>query len=720
MSTIKTNKNNSPNIKENNKIKSSSSTVSKKSNNNKVNKDTNTKVKITKTEQKTYNKQNNKSTTTAKTQKTASRGGGKLQTCVNVIGKGYRGIKTGARTVKKGVNTVQEISSEDTIKQVKGTLKTTLAPIRATRKISYWGFKKYTNHKVKRTTGAKQNKWKHRQETQTKLTKLNNKRKKWFGRFSKVKTFTKDITTGDDFDKVKNYTKHTVNFLTKPAQKALKKGVKKILRETIKIIGKVIKIVAKSIMSALKVIITYGWPVILCILVAFILIIGSTSVFGGVSIRGSDNEVDIKETVSKIEKLFVDLKEKKANDYENFKKGVEAKVGSSQQPTKDQFEGISDEEYEKLIKEQWKKDTFVDNSISYIDYRALAVISQCYLEVDIQKTKEFIEKVDSKGILESYTETQTPIEYEVKWTKWTEVDKTTKEFTGKDKDKVVAEANAYAKTFKDSYDVEVGEPTKDKKQWKVVATITQKKGEEKTKKLTYNQYSVYINNGSFEELLAETPALENTDQMDKDTLKSFAKLSYESEYYMSNFSSEFNHSYGITVSGGEYIGGVANGKLFNWKGSEKDFEGNGFENVAVEGGGTLVGQCTWFSAGRWTQTHNGKHWSVGGNAGEWFRNAMNVGLSVGKAPRPHSIIVMSGGTSAQYAGAGHVAFIEEIEMENGEIKSITISQGNVESEVPIHQLCKEPMKHTDVRKYKSVEEYMKVWGSGLRIEGYVY
>lgn len=719
MSSIKTNKNHSPNIQENNKIKSSSSTVSKKKS-NKVNIDTNVKVKAktTKTEQS-----NSKSTKTGNIKKTIN-SGGKLQTCVNVVGKGHRGIKTGIKTVQKGVATVQEINSEDTIKQTKGELKTMVAPSRATQKVSYWSFKKYTNHKVKSTTGAKQEKWKHRQETQTKLTKLNKKRKKWFGRLSKVKTFTKDITTGDEFEKVKNYTKHTVNFLTKPTQKALKKGLKKMLRETIKNIGKVIKIVAKNLMSALKAILTYGWPVVLCILVALTLIIGATSVFGGASINGSNNELDIKETVRKIEDLFVDLKEKKANDYENFKKGVEAKVGSSQQPTKDQFEGISDEEYETLIQEQWKKDIFVDNSISYIDYRALAVISQCYLEIDVQKTKEFIDKVDSKGILESYTETETPVEYTVKWTKWTEVNKTTKAFTGKNKDKVVAEANAYVKTLKDSkdttYEVEVGEPTKDEKHWKAVATIVLKKGEEKTKKLTYNQYSVYIHNGSFEVLLAEAPELENADQIDKDTVKSFAQLSYESEYYMSNFSSEFNHSYGITVSGGKYVGGVANGKLFNWGGSEKDFEGNGFENVALEGGGNLVGQCTWFSAGRWSQTHNGKRWSVSGNAGEWFRNAMTAGLSVGKAPRPHSIIVMSGGSSPQYAGCGHVAFIEEIEMENGEIKSITISQGNVESGVPIHQLCREPMKHTDVRKYKSIEDYMQHWGSGLRIEGYVY
>ncbi len=248
------------------------------------------------------------------------------------------------------------------------------------------------------------------------------------------------------------------------------------------------------------------------------------------------------------------------------------------------------------------------------------------------------------------------------------------------------------------------------------------------------------------------------DKLEKKRELGFMKYSYGNEHFMESFSKEWNKSFGTSVAGGEYVGGVKNGNLYNWKGSPKDFDGNGYS-------ADLIGQCTWFAQGRWAKTHKGQSFNAGGNAGEWFASASQNGMSVGRAPRPHAVIVLSGGTrwakthkgqsfnaggnagewfasasqngmsvgraprphavivlsggTGQYAGCGHVAFIEEIEMKNGEITSITISQGNVGG-VSQAEVMVRPMQSTDVRKYKNMEEYLAMWGAGLQLQGYIY
>lgn len=90
-------------------------------------------------------------------------------------------------------------------------------------------------------------------------------------------------------------------------------------------------------------------------------------------------------------------------------------------------------------------------------------------------------------------------------------------------------------------------------------------------------------------------------------------------------------------------------------------------------------QCTWWCAKRADMylKNNGtvyKSYPKNGNYGngrEWYnKNATNGWFNYGKIPRANSIIVWTGG-SGQWAGYGHVAYVEAVDTKN---KKIYISE----------------------------------------------
>lgn len=621
----------------------------------------------------------------------------KTERVVLCTAKGAKGIYKGAQATRRVVQTGKDLVSEDPVKQTEAVVKTATKPARLGGKLGLFSIRKYVDHKIRKTEGStKQEKWSNRKRKLEKVGKIQGKIKTLSNKFNKVKKFSKSVTTENDFENTVNYVKGVTNFTTKPVQKVAKKTAKKALMKVGRVVAKVIGSAIQAVMAVLKGILAFAGPLILILMLVLIVVLSFSSVFGGISLEGSKTHEEIQNTVSDIEDVFSELQERKDNEYEKFSALVESKVKNSQKPSKSEFAGISDEEYDELLKTQWHDNTFVESSVSYIDYTGLAVISQYRLKNNTDKLKDLINKLDEKGLIEEYTENVIPIEYEVKWTEW----KPTKSVTGKTKEEVIKKAGN---------EKMLSEPAKDKNgKWSVQVG----EGIERTKKLTYQQYSVFIENGSYEQFLEEAPSADKTmDELEKKRELGFMKYSYGNEHFMDSFSKEWNKSFGTSVAGGEYVGGVKNGNLYNWKGSPKDFSGNGYS-------ADLIGQCTWFAEGRWAKTHKGQSFNAGGNAGEWFASASQNGMSVGRAPRPHAVIVLSGGTG-QYAGCGHVAFIEEIEMKNGEITSITISQGNVGG-VSQAEVMVRPMQSTDVRKYKNMEEYLAMWGAGLQLQGYIY
>lgn len=622
---------------------------------------------------------------------------GKSERLVLYTAKNVKGVYKGTQLTRKAIQTSKDIMNDDPVKQTEAIVKTTTKPFRVGANLGLFSMRKYTDHKIRKTEGTtKQEKWVNRKEKLKKVGKIQGKIKTLNNKFNKVKRFSKSVTTEDNFDNTLNYAKSVANIATKPVQKVAKKTAKKVLLTIGKVTAKAIAQSIQAIMAVLKAILPFAGPVVLILMLVLIVVLSFSSVFGGISLEGSKTHEEIQNTVSDIEDVFTELQERKDNEYWKFRALVESKVKNSQKPSKSEFAGISDEEYEELLKTQWHDNTFVESSVSYIDYKGLSVISQYRLKNNTDKLKDLINKLDEKGLIEEYKENVIPIEYEVKWTEW----KPTKTVTGKTKEEVIKKAGN---------EKMLSEPSKDKSgKWSVQVG----EGIERTKKVTYQQYSVYIENGSYEQFLEEAPSADKTmDELEKKRELSFMKYSYGNEHFMDSFSQAWNKSFGTSVAGGEYVGGVKNGNLYNWKGSPKDFSGNGYS-------ADLIGQCTWFAQGRWAKTHKGQSFNAGGNAGEWFASAIQNGMSVGRAPRPHAVIVLSGGTGI-YAGCGHVAFIEEIEMKNGEITSITISQGNVGGVLQAEVMVR-PMQSTDVRKYKNMEEYLATWGAGLQLQGYIY
>ncbi len=461
----------------------------------------------------------------------------KTERVVLCTAKGAKGIYKGAQATRRVVQTGKDLVSEDPVKQTEAVVKTATKPARLGGKLGLFSIRKYVDHKIRKTEeSTKQEKWSNRKRKLEKVGKIQGKIKTLSNKFNKVKKFSKSVTTENDFENTVNYVKGVTNFTTKPVQKVAKKTAKKALMKVGRVVAKVIgsaiqavmavlkgilafagttkpvqkvakktakkalmkvgRVVAKvigsaiqAVMAVLKGILAFAGPVILILTLVLIVVLSFSSVFGGISLEGSKTHEEILNTVSDIEDVFSELQERKDNEYEKFSALVESKVKNSQKPSKSEFAGISDEEYDELLKTQWHDNTFVESSVSYIDYTGLAVISQYRLKNNTDKLKDLINKLDGKGLIEEYTENVIPVEYEVKWTEW----KPTKTVTGKTKEEVIKKAGN---------ETMLSEPTKDKNgEWSVQVG----EGVERTKKLTYQQYSVYIENGSYEQFLEEAP-----------------------------------------------------------------------------------------------------------------------------------------------------------------------------------------------------------------------
>lgn len=581
-------------------------------------------------------------------------------------------IQTGSSTIKTTSKVAESQDSVEAIKtSVEGYGKATKGVIRTGKKVVDKAIRKYGSKRW----GIMKN--------------VGKGYKKLKGAGSGIKTLATQAGKEDAFEATTGYTKTIANYSTRPVRKV----VKKLAKETAKAVGKVMH----KLVTAIAKFIASCWPFILGVLLVCVCYLCITSVFGGFgSIDSPQTQEEYQAVIDRTENVFQKLEDKKVQELKEYTDKEKKRVGEGKAPAKSEFTGISDEDYKKLVEEQWKPDQFVEESISYIDYKGLAVISQYYLENDDKQLQQFIDKLDGKGLIETYSTMSMELEYEVKWVAWTE-----HKVNAKTKEEVIAKAGEY----KDKK-IEVGEPTKTgKDKWEMVV----KTGEEKTKKMKYTQYSVYINNGTFDQFINEIDRKDMSTEYGKN-MDSLMQVSYESETFMSVFAKNWDKG-GTATAGGKYIGGIANGKLFNWKGKPSDFSNSAFQ-------GSLVGQCTWFAGGRWSQTHN-KYCPMTGNAGQWLTQAQQAGLSIGKAPRPHSVIVLGGGSTPGYEGCGHVAFVEEVKMENGKVTGLTISQGNVLA--PSQEaVIRNPFAYTDTREYKSLDEYMSMWGQGLYFVGFIY
>ena len=604
--------------------------------------------------------------------------------------------KTSKRVIQTGSSTIKTTSkvaeSKDGIEAIKtgieGYGKATKGVIRTGKKV----VGKATDKVIKKYGSEKsQKRWGTMKKVGTNAGKGYKKLK---NTNSAIKTLATQASKEDGFEATTGYAKTILNYSTKPARKAIKKGLKKLGKETAKLIAKAIR---GLFQLAIK-FVAWCWPFLIAVLIVCICYVSLTSVFGGLMSGDSKaTEEQYQEVIDKTEAVFQKLEDKKVAELKSYTDAEKAKVGKGKAPSKSTFEGISDEDYKELIDNKWKQDQFVEESISFIDYKALAVISQHFLENDDKGLQKFIDKLDSKGLIEEYSTRSQEIEYEVKWVKWTE-----HKVTAKTRAEVVTKAYEYKGKH-----VEYGEPIEvSKNKWEMTA----KTGEERSKKLKYTQYTVVIENGTYSQFVDEIDYT-GVDKEDKETLKALMQATYDNEYFMSVFAKNWDKAGGTATAGGKYVAGIPHGNLFNWKGSVNDFKNTAFT-------GSLVGQCTWFAGGRWAQTHN-EYCPMTGNAGQWFAQAQQAGLSIGKAPKPHSVLVLGGGSVPGYEGCGHVAFVEEVKMENGEITSITISQGNMTA--PSQEaVIRNPMAYTDVRTYKSIDEYMAMWGSGLYVIGFVY
>lgn len=87
-------------------------------------------------------------------------------------------------------------------------------------------------------------------------------------------------------------------------------------------------------------------------------------------------------------------------------------------------------------------------------------------------------------------------------------------------------------------------------------------------------------------------------------------------------------------------------------------------------------QCTWYVVGRANQylakygTKYKKYPTTSGNGRDYYKNNVNGGwFEYGQAPRPNSIISWSGGnyTLSDGSKAGHVAYVEGVNVETGQI-----------------------------------------------------
>lgn len=597
-------------------------------------------------------------------------------------------IQTGSSTIKTTSKVAESQDSVEAIKtSVEGYGKATKGVIRTGKKV----VDKATDKALRKYGSEKsQKRWGIMKKAGTNVGKGYKKLK---GAGSGIKTLATQAGKEDAFEATTGYTKTIANYSTRPVRKVMKKGVKKLAKETAKAVGKVMH----KLVTAIAKFIASCWPFILGVLLVCVCYLCITSVFGGFgSIDSPQTQEEYQAVIDRTENVFQKLEDKKIQELKDYTDKEKKRVREGKAPAKPEFTGISDEDYKKLVEEQWKPDQFVEESISYIDYKGLAVISQYYLENNDKQLQHFIDKLDGKGLIETYSTMSMELEYEVKWVAWTE-----HRVNAKTKEEVIAKAGEYK-----AKKIEFGEPTKTgKDKWGMVV----KTGEEKTKKMKYTQYSVYINNGAFDQFINELDRKDMSDEYGKD-MDSLMQVSYESETFMSVFAKNWDKG-GTATAGGKYIGGIANGKLFNWKGKPSDFSKSAFQ-------GSLVGQCTWFAGGRWAQTHN-KYCPMTGNAGQWLTQAQQAGLSIGKAPRPHSVIVLGGGSTPGYEGCGHVAFVEEVKMENGKVTGLTISQGNVLA--PSQEaVIRDPFAYTDTREYKSLEEYMSMWGQGLYFVGFIY
>lgn len=612
----------------------------------------------------------------------------KLYTASKITAKTGQGIKTLA-------NTVQDIASQEnpidtTAKTVYYSVAGGVKVVKGTKKAVRTGYNLLTGKGF-------------RPERKRGGAIRNVARKSWRGAKGlgkTIKTYANAINKEDTYDQAVAITKTTVNITTKPIQRKVKQGLKKLAWNIIKTTAKAIHKALQAVIKGFIELVSLTWPVLLIGLIVIFGVAGASSVFGGLTTSGSGAETEVEKIVDQTEEIFGKLQDKKDQELKNYIEQAKREVGKGQKPSKSVFAGISDEEYDKVIKEQWKENTVLEPSASFIDFRGLAVISQYFFENKTGELQKFIDKLDSQGKIETYDTIKNDVEYEVKWVKWT-----TQTVKGKTKKECLENAQTVDGKLK-----EIGEPaeTVKGKEWSVEV----KTGEKQTKKLTYVQAYIDIQNGVYTEWVDDLEKMDKLDDVDKGRVMSFMDYSYKEDGFMRPFDSRFDKAGGVASAGGQAVEGVVNGDLINFKGSIKDFGNTPFENAP-----SLYGQCTWFATGRWASTHK-RYCPLGSNGGEMFTEAINSGMSVGKAPKPHSIICLGGGVG-RYAGRGHVAFIEEIEMKDGEITSITISQGNIGA-IEQNKLSANPMKYTDVRKFKNMDEYIAKYGYGLHLQGYIY
>ena len=460
------------------------------------------------------------------------------------------------------------------------------------------------------------------------------------------------------------------------------------------------------------------------------------------------------------ETIFTEIQTEFNDDIKSETKKCEDKM--TKEPSKDDFEGISEEDYKKLIVDQWKKDTVSIEGFSQIDWKAQLVIIQNLKnnpEIEDDSNRNEIKAVinywKDKDILEKHETSSSEEKYKIKWVNHYTEELEKKEILAKTKAESTKLANEYISSLtKDDVEKidkkfeyeEIKEKYKDKegkeqertKEWKVTITGTLHKKKDESKEFTRTVYSISISNGHLNEYINQTnEAFKNNNTghvgfldnrkiktllSENDEYKDWEKINdamdeqiremYAQEGFMDEFSEKFRGSDAVVDFGGVNIG---DGN-YPWTGTLEEWNMNN-----TFGAKNLNGQCTWFAYGRYYQTHN-KHIPVHGNAGQWISECTAGGYTnIGKVPKVHSVIVTGSNLSTgEYAGCGHVAFIEAIENDgNGNIKSITISQGNIGA--PNQEtLIKDPFKYTDVRKFDSIDAFMKWLGAGRYLVGFIY
>lgn len=548
---------------------------------------------------------------------------------------------------------------------------------------------------------------------------------------------------------VKTMVKAPVNKVKNKMYLKMKHSAVKAGKKTIVASLKAVKIAMSAIIKVVATVLgSMSFLFIPCALI-LVVVCGFLSVFTG-----------SPETRESYETIFTEIQTEFDDDIKSETKKCENKM--TKEPSKETFSGISNEDYEKLIVEQWKKDTVSIEGFSQIDWKAQLVIIQNLKnnpeienDSDRNEIKAVINYWKDKSILEKHETTSNQEKYKIKWINHYTENLEKKEISAKTKTECTKLANEYIfslnkndvekidknfdyKEIKENYKDEEGNEHERTKEWKVIVTGTLHKKKDEAKEFTRTVYSISISNGHLNEYINQTnEAFKNNDTghvgflddrkiktllSENDEYKDWQKINdamdeqirqmYAQEGFMDEFSEKFRGSDAVVDFGGVNIG---EGN-YPWSGTLQEWNMNN-----TFGAPRLNGQCTWFAYGRYYQTHN-KHIPVHGNAGQWISECTAGGYTnIGKVPKVHSVIVTGSNLSTgEYAGCGHVAFIEAIENDgNGNIKSITISQGNIGA--PNQEtLMKDPFKYTDVRKFDSIDAFMKWLGSGRYLIGFIY